>query len=323
MELEKIPTVPTADEIMDRSLRRAAKRMKEKTNKDRANEEFVRSVKSAVHDRLVAIIQKFPVFDELSPFYREMVEALFGIDRVKQSLGAVAWAAWNTHLVGSGEARLVRHAEETRIVRKRAVARISSIVHQIDKDLLFLNEVRNRLRQLPEISDEFTVVIAGYPNVGKSSFIRQVSGAEPEIAPYPFTTKGIIVGHRSTGRRRVQFVDTPGLLDRPMEERNRIERQALGALLHVADVVLFILDPSETCGYPLEQQLHLLAELRMLVKAPIIVVQNKADLATVPDYPAMSTVNGSGVGEILEVLLREQGSRPTRRPAHIQPEIQE
>ena len=311
MEFEKIPTVPTADEILDRSLRRAAKRMKEKKNKDRANEEFVRSVKSAVHDRLVAIIQKFPVFDELSPFYREMVEALFGIDRVKKALGAVAWAAWNTHLVGSGEARAVRHAEETRVVRKRAVARISSIVHQIEDDLIFLNEVRNRLRELPEIGDEFTIVVAGYPNVGKSSFIRQVSGAEPEIAPYPFTTKGIIVGHRAVGRRRVQFVDTPGLLDRPPEERNRIERQALGALLHVADVVLFILDPSETCGYPFRQQLNLLAELHALVKAPIVVVQNKADLATVPGYPAMSTATGSGVGEVLEGLLTRPESSST------------
>jgi len=34
VEFEKIPTVPTADEILDRSFRRAAKKMKEKTNKD-------------------------------------------------------------------------------------------------------------------------------------------------------------------------------------------------------------------------------------------------------------------------------------------------
>ncbi|MDD1691151.1 MAG: GTP-binding protein, partial [Methanoregula sp.] len=33
MEFEKMPTVPTADEILDRSFRRAAKKMKEKTNK--------------------------------------------------------------------------------------------------------------------------------------------------------------------------------------------------------------------------------------------------------------------------------------------------
>ena len=57
MEFEKMPTVPTADEILDRSFRRAAKKMKEKTNKERANEEFVRAVGAAVHDRLVYIIR--------------------------------------------------------------------------------------------------------------------------------------------------------------------------------------------------------------------------------------------------------------------------
>jgi nucleolar GTP-binding protein len=313
VEFEKIPTVPTAEEILDRSLRRAARRMKEKRNKDRANEEFVRSVTRAVHDRLVAIIQKFPVLDELPPFYREMADVLFGIDRVKKALGAVAWAAWNAHLVGSGEARAVRKAEDTRLVRKRAVARIASIVGQIRNDLLFLNEVRNSLRELPEIGDEFTIVVAGYPNVGKSSFIRQVSGAEPEVASYPFTTKGIIVGHRAVGRGRVQFVDTPGLLDRPAEERNRIERQALGALFHVADVILFILDPSETCGYPLRRQLNLLADLRKMVTVPVIVVQNKADLSTIPGYPLMSTASGEGIGAILEMLLKYPAAIPRNR----------
>jgi len=87
VEFEHIPTVPTADEILDRSFRRAAKKMKEKTNKDRANEEFVRAVGAAVHDRLVYIIRGFPEFDQIPRFYREMADILFGMDRIKQSLG--------------------------------------------------------------------------------------------------------------------------------------------------------------------------------------------------------------------------------------------
>ena len=75
-----------------------------------------------------------------------------------------------------------------------------------------------------------------------------------KIASYPFTTKGVIVGIRMEGRNRVQFVDTPGILDRPANERNPIERQALSAMMNVASVILFILDPSEDCGYPMEVQ---------------------------------------------------------------------
>ncbi|MDI6718495.1 MAG: 50S ribosome-binding GTPase [Methanomicrobiales archaeon] len=311
MEFESIPTVPTADEVLDRSLRRAAKKMKDKRNRDRANEEFVRSIAQAVHDRLDDIVHRFPSIDSVPPFYRDMVDILFGVGSVKKSLGAVSWAARSAMQVGIGEARLMRHAEDTLTVRRRAVARIASIVHQVDGDLRYLNDVRNALRELPDIRDEFTIVVAGYPNVGKSSFIRRVTTAEPEVASYPFTTRGILLGHRTVGRERVQFVDTPGILDRPMQERNPIERQALSALMNVAHAVLFILDASETCGYTLEEQRRLLEEVEGMVAVPLIVAVNKADIRPLPGFLNMSTETGSGVGEVLDAILTQREPSPT------------
>ncbi|MGB9176321.1 MAG: GTPase [Methanoregula sp.] len=304
-----MPTVPTADEILDRSFRRAAKKMLEKTNKERANTEFVRAVGAAIHDRLVYIIRGFPEFDKLPPFYREMADILYGLDRIKQSLGAVGWAAKHTKMVGNQLVLQSRKADDTLVVRKRAVARLASMVHQIDKDLRFLNEVRNVLRQLPHVEDTFTIVIAGYPNVGKSSFIRRVSSADPEVASYPFTTKGIIVGHRILGREKIQFVDTPGILDRPAEERNQIERQALSAMMNVASVVLFILDPSEHCGYPMDVQLRLLEEVKGMVAVPMIVVANKSDLVAPEGYLTMSTADGTGVEDVLAQILAHKPKR--------------
>jgi nucleolar GTP-binding protein len=194
------------------------------------------------------------------------------------------------------------------------VARISSIIHQIDEHLRFLNDARNVLRKLPDIRNEFTVVVAGYPNVGKSSFIRQVSTAEPEIAKYPFTTREIILGHRKEGRKSIQFIDTPGLLNRPQTERNAIEQQALNALMNVADLVLFILDPSEACGYSLSDQMSLLDEVKNLVQAPLIVAVNKADEKSLAGYLNMSALTGEGVKEILqEILIRSEASSKPRR----------
>jgi len=298
-----MPTVPTADEILDRSFRRAAKKMKEKINKDRANEEFVRAVSAAIHDRMVSIIRGFPEFDQIPRFYFEMADILFGMDRIKQSLGAVGWAAKHTKMVGNQLAVQSRKSDDTTMVRKRTVARLASMVHQVDKDLRFLNEVRNVLRTLPHVEDAYTVVIAGYPNVGKSSFIRQVSSATPEVASYPFTTKGIIVGHRAMERERMQFVDTPGILDRPAEQRNAIEKQALSAMMNIADTVLFILDPSEHCGYPMEVQLNLLDEVKGMIDVPLVVAANKSDILTMDGYLSMSTENGEGVLDVLAAIL--------------------
>src|SRR5512136_47385 len=299
---------------MDRSLRRAASRRKEKKNKERADREFVMAVAASLHDRLVKVIASFPDFEALPPLYRDLTEILFGLERIRMALGGVGWAAKHTRRIGGEMSREIRGSAETRGVRKRAVARLSSIVHRAEKDLLYLNEVRNTLRALPSLRDEFTVVVAGYPNVGKSSFIRLVSSAEPQIASYPFTTKGIIVGHRKIGRSGIQFVDTPGLLDRPPEERSPIERQAVSALMHAARAVLFILDPSEMCGYPVDRQLALLEAVRGMVGVPVIVAVNKADVKGMEGYPNMSTLTGEGVEEVLEALLRERGPSPTPRP---------
>jgi nucleolar GTP-binding protein len=322
VEFEKIPTVPTADEILDRSFRRAAKKMKEKNNKDRANEEFVRAVGAAVHDRLVYIIRGFPEFNQIPRFYQEMADILFGMDRIRQSLGAVGWAAKHTKMVGNQLALQSKRSDDTTMVRKRTVARLASMVHQIDKDLRFLNEVRNVLRKLPHVEDACTIVIAGYPNVGKSSFIRHVSSAVPEVASYPFTTKGIIVGHRKLGRERIQFVDTPGILDRPAEQRNAIEKQALSAMMNVADIILFILDPSEHCGYPMEVQLNLLDEVKAMIDVPLVVAANKSDLQVADGYLSMSTGTGEGVEDVLAAILSHKPAVTKNRPAQSLPETQ-
>ena len=67
MEFESIPTVPTADEVLDRSFRRAAAKKKLKSNADRANEEFVRSVASAIHDKLVSVVKKSDFPPHITP----------------------------------------------------------------------------------------------------------------------------------------------------------------------------------------------------------------------------------------------------------------
>jgi hypothetical protein len=51
-----------------------------------------------------------------------------------------------------------------------------------------------------------------------------------------------------------QVLDTPGILDRPLEDRNTIEMQSVTALAHLRAAVLYLVDVSEQCGYTLAQQ---------------------------------------------------------------------
>jgi len=90
-----------------------------------------------------------------------------------------------------------------------------------------------------------------------------------------------------------------------------MERQAISALAHLADGVLFLLDPTETCGYPLVDQRRLLEEVeRLFPKVPIVVVTNKSDLgATARDIQAVSALSGDGVNEALDALLSKVTSR--------------
>jgi nucleolar GTP-binding protein len=78
---------------------------------------------------------------------------------------------------------------------------------------------------------------------------------------------------------RWQVIDTPGILDHPLEERNTIEMQAITALAHLQATVLYFVDISETCGYSIKQQVALYHSIKPLfANKPLLIVANKIDL---------------------------------------------
>jgi nucleolar GTP-binding protein len=64
-----------------------------------------------------------------------------------------------------------------------------------------------------------TLVLVGAPNVGKSSLVRLLSSGQPEVQNYPFTTRGVKMGHFFVRGERHVVTDTPGLLNRDEEVR--------------------------------------------------------------------------------------------------------
>ena len=313
-----LPSILRAPELLDKAFGRAAKRtVKGRDRATRTKELAVARVRTAgdtLESTLRTYVKRFPSVDRLPPFYRELVDILVDRNNLKHHLGAVDWAA---DRIANMKREYVRRMDrgglgELPSLRKESVGRMASVVNQIGKNLDALVDARIALRRLPFLDPDLpTVVVAGYPNVGKSAFVRAVSSGRPKVASYPFTTKGVSLGHLDAGDRRIQVLDTPGLLDRPMEKRNRIERQAIAALAHVADVVVFILDPTETCGYPIDAQLHLLATVQDVFReVPCVVAENKSDLSeTSAGYPRMSCETGAGVREVLDLALSKLTSR--------------
>ena len=162
-----------------------------------------------------------------------------------------------------------------------------TLIKKLKAPLGYLEEVRKHISRLPALDPNTrTLLLTGYPNVGKSSFMNKVTRADVEVQPYAFTTKALFVGHMDHRFLRWQVVDTPGILDRPLEERNTIEMQAITALAHLQCCVLYFLDISEQCGYPIDQQLRLFESIRPLfANKEVMMVANKTDVLAYDSLP--------------------------------------
>lgn len=154
-----------------------------------------------------------------------------------------------------------------------------TIIKRQNSSLLYLEQVRQHLGRLPSIDPNTrTLLLFGFPNVGKSSFVNSVTRANVEVQPYAFTTKSLYVGHTDYQYLRWQVIDTPGILDKPLEDRNTIEMQAITALAHLRACVICVLDITEQCGYSLKEQCELFNNIKPLfANKPIIIALNKID----------------------------------------------
>jgi nucleolar GTP-binding protein len=279
-------------------------------------QEFAKHVKAKLRDA----VEKFPSLDRLHPFYLELTEILVGRDQLKKSLGAVYNCIPLIDKIVDNHLQALKLATDYKQMKKSrsaAKGRISSIIRGTAKNLEFIIEAKITMSRLPGVKpDSPTIVCAGFPNVGKSTLVKAVSTAEPEIAYYPFTTRKVIVGHLTVDNHRVQIVDTPGILDRPMSKRNKIEREAIAALKYLANVIIFLIDPSEACGWSLEEQFNLYDEVhRMFPVNPLLVVFNKVDItppdrleiakARMPDAHEIIAIEGHGVTELMKIALEE------------------
>ncbi len=187
-----------------------------------------------------------------------------------------------------------------------ARGRLAAVAHSVDTAL-------SRARQGALLREGITVVLAGQPNVGKSSLLNALAGAELAIVtPVPGTTRDKVGQTIQIDGIPVHVVDTAGLRE-TQDEVERIGVERSWEAIRSADAVLFIHDLTR-----LPDPSYLRREAKVADGLPaslmgserLLHVFSKADLspAGAPDDGlAVSARTGEGLDRLRQRLLALAG----------------
>lgn len=68
------------------------------------------------------------------------------------------------------------------MLKRAALGRMATLLKKLKASLAYLEEVRKHMQRLPQIDTSTrTMIITGYPNVGKSSFMNKITNANVDV----------------------------------------------------------------------------------------------------------------------------------------------
>eukprot|EP01023_Acetabularia_acetabulum_P035975 TRINITY_DN3401_c0_g1_i4.p1 TRINITY_DN3401_c0_g1~~TRINITY_DN3401_c0_g1_i4.p1 ORF type:complete len:676 (-),score=137.05 TRINITY_DN3401_c0_g1_i4:1599-3626(-) len=320
---KEIVIVPSSDDLADiilsRTQRQTPSLIHPRHKIGSVRSFYMRKVKYTqqnLRDKISEILEQFPRVDDIHPFYADLLNVLYDRDHYKLALGQLSTARQIVDKIGQDYIKLLKYGDSIyrcKQLKRAALGRMVSLIKKQKASLAYLEQVRQHMSRLPSIDPTTrSLLVCGYPNVGKSSFINKISRAEVEVQPYAFTTKALYVGHMDYKYLRWQVIDTPGVLDRPLEDRNTIEMQSITALAHLKACVLYLLDISEQCGYTIEQQSALFHSIKPLfANKPIIIVCSKCDVRKAEE---LSAEDVGRIEHMAKEAVRISGADPETNP---------
>jgi tRNA modification GTPase len=200
---------------------------------------------------------------------------------------------------------------------------------QLDGLIAGVDAALARARQGALLREGLSVVLAGQPNVGKSSLLNALAGAELAIVtPIPGTTRDRVSQTIQIEGVPLHVIDTAGLRH-DEAAADEVERIGIGRswqAIAEADAVVFLHDLTRRHEPAYAAADEAIAE-RLPAGVPVLQVFNKADLG-VQELPeggiALSALTGQGLDTLRQALLRQAGWQAapeglfTARARHVQ-----
>jgi tRNA modification GTPase len=172
-----------------------------------------------------------------------------------------------------------------------------------------LDRLLDRTRQGALLREGITVVLAGQPNVGKSSLLNALAGAELAIVtPIPGTTRDKIGQTIQIEGVPVHVVDTAGLRSGAHDEVERLGIARSWAEIEGADAVIFLHDLTRR-GEAAYDAADTEIAARLGAPGRVLQVFNKADAMDAADVPGLrlSARTGDGLEALRRALLERAG----------------
>ena len=121
-----------------------------------------------------------------------------------------------------------------------------------------------------------TVLLVGFPSVGKSTLLNAITNAESKVAAYDFTTLVVVPGMLDYKDTKIQIFDIPGLVEGAARGRGR--GKEVISVARSGDLIILLLDASKDARQQLgimERELYD-AGFRLNQSPPDVVIKRKS-----------------------------------------------
>ena len=302
MAFQQIRPIEKVDTMLDHIFLRARKKTSERTfsgdylQRLRSRELFRLDIVSDKIDSILErVLQDFPAPENLNEFYYELARLQLDLDMYARSLRKIEHARNILTQVRRECARNITQSDLGNVKRTggQYYGRISSVLERHKQFFAYLEKSRHIFRTWPTIKEMYTVVLYGFPNVGKSTLLNTLTGADAKTAGYAFTTQGINSGFMHVNDKKVQVLDVPGHLGRARS--NSIEEIADLSVELLANTIIYVFDLTEP--YPLSEQIKLYEKVSK--HKDVYAIVSKQDLVNSHDVPGVKIYT---IESILELI---------------------